>query len=882
MIDRIVWVVFRVVRGATLPHLTDADRAESDELIAARLLAARKRGRGAARIWAREFADIVRVRLSRWSATSLPFSMLDVKVGLRLLVKQPGLTAVALITLMIGIPVGLAPLHAIRAFQAPPPVDEGTRLQVVKNFDLVSRDWTPSFLYDFLNWRHNLTAFETLVAAASGTYNVIALDDDALPVRGAAVTASVFATLRVPPLMGRALVTADEAPGAPAVVVIARDLWRARLGGDPGIVGRSIRISGVAHTVVGVMPDGFVFPVRERLWLPLRVNPLAEPGHGQSILVFGRLADGLSPVAAQAQVAALGERTAAEFPDTHARLRPEVVPYTIGLFPLPRAGLQSDVGFYFIQATAVFVLIVICTNIAMLMLARTAARSEELAVRTALGASRVRILVQLFTESAVLALGAAAAGLLIADQIAGRAFGWLLEQVPGWIDFGVTTETSVLALGLAALSAAVLGVLPAFKVTGKDIRWNISSAAAGRAGVRFGGLSSTLIVIDVALAVATVGLAVGAWDTERGGGLGIDAGQYLSAGFRVPGAAPGTDVSAFDPADLSLRVGATQQALARRLEAEPGIGRAAFASVLPGMDHPRRWIEMDGEDTTDGFRGHRVRVAQADIDFFDALEQPILRGRGFDLTDLDDGMATVIVNTSFVDRVLAGRNPIGRWLRYRNRPGQEPGPWYEIVGVVGKLGMDQDDPESGAGVYHPLPPGAINPVRFAVKVGNDPGAFAPRLEALLGEVDPTAILAPPLPLADVFSFDAYVNSWLTLGVFAFILAVLILSSMGIYALMSFSVAQRTREIGIRIAMGARGSHVAFTIARRALTQMGLGLALGMTLSAVLLTAIDASIARVVAALGAAACVLLVIGLCACVAPTLRALRILPTEALRSV
>ncbi len=814
-------------------------------------------------------------------------SWLDFKLGFRMLVKQPGLTLVAVFALSIGIPVGLVPAHFVSALQAPLPFDEGDRILVLRNFNVAaSREETPS-LYDFMQWRDELTTFAAFGAAKRGGYNVNAEDGRAEPVRGAEVTASTFDILRVRPLFGRALISADEVIGAPAVVVIGYDLWQARLGGEPDIVGRAIRIGRVPHTVVGVMPKEFLFPSRDQLWLPLRVNALADEHRlGREYTMFGRLSDGISSEEAQAELTTIGLRMGVEFPDTHTWLQPEMVPFAIGFFSLPKGGFQSMPEFYLVQVLTLLLLVVACANVGMLILARTASRSSELAVRTALGASRARIVSQLFTEALVFAVLAAGVGLLLADRISVR-FDWMENLLPFWVDLGVAPTTVLKALLLAVFSAGAVSIIPALKVTGKAVQRSMQRAAAGRAGVRFGGMSSALVVADVMLAVATVGLAVGLWDglTEARDGMGIQADRFLSAQLRVPRIEP-ADGAAFNRTEFMARVGATQRELVRRLAAEPGIRGVAVGSVLPGMDHPGRRVELDGENRSDDSENRWVVYARVDVDFFNALEQPILVGRGFELSDLGEGRSVVIANTTFVDRMLEGRNPIGRRVRYKARADEEPDPWYEIVGVVGSLGMNVEAlPGRDAGLYHPVAPGEINPLRLAIHVGDDPASFTPRLRALASEVDPTATVSDPVALDEVFSFNTVTMDWVKIGAGTLIGILVGLSVSGIYALMSFTVAQRTRELGIRAALGAQKNNIVFTIARRALAQLGIGALLGMPIAGWLLFELR-SVGRtpmhspfaVMFLVGAS--VMVLIGGLACTGPTLRALRIKPTEALR--
>ncbi len=333
----------------------------------------------------------------------LLFSWLDLKLSLRMLVKQPGLTMVAVFALAIGIPVGLLPLHVLDSLTTPLPVEDGEAIVMVRNYDRAQSSPVMRPLHDFVLWREELSSFEDLAMWRTDLYNVNSEDGRATPARGAEVTASVFSLLRIPPLLGRPLNDADQVIGAPNVVVIAYDLWQSRLAGDPDIVGRTIRIGAVPHTVVGVMPEEFLFPIRDHLWLPFRYNPLAyERGAGPSGRIMGRLADDVSIEEARTEIEVLGQRMANQFPDTHAQLLPQVLPYTRVLTEIDSP--EARAGIVLTQILAFLLLALACGNVGILILARAATRSGELAIRTALGASRVRIVSQMFIESFVLAV----------------------------------------------------------------------------------------------------------------------------------------------------------------------------------------------------------------------------------------------------------------------------------------------------------------------------------------------------------------------------------------------------------------------------------------------------------------------------------------------
>ena len=811
-------------------------------------------------------------------ASRLSVSWLDVKLGLRILVKHPGVTVVAVFALAVGIPVGLAPTHFVNALEAPPTFAENERIVVLRNTDVRSSVVRPTALFDFRLWQTELRSYQRLGATIDGVYNLISEDGGAGPVEGVEASAAFFQMLGVPPVRGRGLVPADEAANAPPVAVISHALWQARFAADPDVIGRVVRVEGVQRTVVGVMPEGFGYPWLDQIWLPLQGTALTDDHSDQRLLrVFGQLADGVSAERAELELTTVGQRMAADLPEAHAQLRPQVVPFTIGVHRLPKGGVRSFPAFYVVQVLALVMLAFPCASIGMLILARTAARSSELAVRTALGASRTRIILQLFMESLVLAILGASVGLLLADRLAA---GVALSAV---IDLGVTPSTMLWALGLAVFSAGVAGVVPALKVTGRGIQQNIQRAAAGDSGIRFGAMSSALIVTDVAFAVVILGASVGFWGVARDAGMGIETDQFLSAELRIPRVEVGAD----DPASArgqSERLAITQEALVRRLALEPGIGGVALASVLPGMDHPVSPFEVEGRPD-DGTS--IARTAQVDIGFFEALEQPILMGRGFDARDIGENRSTVIVNSTFVDLVLGGENPLGRRVRRRIRR-DEYGPWFEIVGVVGHLGMFATASERDSGVYFPLAPGELHPIPFAIRVGEDPASFSRRLTELAGEVDATAVISTPVVLSEVLSAQTALLGWGRKYLILVIGILLSISTMAIYALMSFTVARRTREIGIRIALGAGWRGVVLAIVRRALLQLGAGAFFGLLIALGVLHGLRNALGQVpmdspfLVASGATIGVVLIIGTLACIAPTLRALRIAPTEALERV
>ena len=818
---------------------------------------------------------------------------LDLKLGFRMLVKHPGLTLIGGLAFAFAIWVAAGAFEFAGQVLSPRlPLPDAGRVVALESWDAAAGRAEPRVLHDFAAWRAELKSVAELGAYRLAQRNLIASDGESRPAEVAEISASAFRVAPARPLLGRALGDADERPGAPAVAVIGHDVWRARFGADSGVVGRTVRLGRTPTTVVGVMPEGFAFPVAQSLWVPLRLSPLDYPrGEGPALRLFARLAPGATLAEAQAELTTWGRRAAADFPSTHQHLRPRVMPYAQSVSLLEGSELfltRASYGFF------ILLVVLICGNVALLMFARAATREAELVVRSALGATRARIVAQLFVEALVLGGVAAAVGLGIAGlgvRLLVRAFEANSGQrLPFWFHADLSPWTVLYAVGLTVFGAAIAGVLPGLKVTrGLEVR--LRQAAAGAGGLTFGGIWTAVIVAQIAvtLAVPVVGFAVhGGVRGARAMVADFPAAEFLSARIEVDREPlPGGDTSF---AAFVARRHATARELERRLHAEPGVVGVTFAERLPRMNHLPHWIEVDsGGAAPEDPRfpgGYRTSSSAVDADYFDVLGAPVRAGRAFHAGDLAPDSRVVIVNESFVRLVLGGRNPIGRHLRYRWRNDESgplsgsagPAPWHEIVGVVPDLGMSSPSDPKVAGFYHPLAPDVVVPLHVAVHVrGGDASAFAPRLRAVAAAVDPT-LRVDAVARMDTLSDRGIAFSMFWVRLLAVVSTVAMLLSMaGIYAVMSFTVTRRTREIGIRVALGASRRRIVTAVFARPLAQVGLGVAAGAVLTAMI--GDSTTPAALAGALGYA---VLMFGVCllACVVPTRRALRVEPTVAMR--
>ncbi|MBA2571979.1 MAG: ABC transporter permease [Gemmatimonadetes bacterium] len=827
---------------------------------------------------------------------------LDLKLGFRMLVKYPGLTLVGGLAMAFAIWAGAVSFVLVGQFINPTlPLPGGDRVVQIGNWDVSANDQEPRALSDFLVWREGLRSVTDLGAYRSVAHNLIVGNDAGHPVGAAEVTASAFRIAPEPPLLGRVLVPADERPGAPPVVVLGYDVWRTRFAGDPGVVGRSVQLGSTYATVVGVMREGFAFPVSHEMWTPLRPDAAVYgPREGPGIEIFGRLAPGVTLEGAQAELTTIGRRAAAERPDTHEHLQPRVAPYTGSL---QATSILDSALMLSIQLFAVMLLVLICSNVALLLFARAATRESELIVRSALGASRGRIVAQLFAEALVLGGVAAAVGLAAAQfSLRQWGVGFLernLGQIPFWYDINLSPVTVLYALALTVLGAAIAGVMPALKIT-RGIGSRLKEGTAG-GGLRFGGVWTAVIVAQVAVTVAfpaIVLVEVRELQRIRSYDAGFAAEEYLAVRLETD-AAPGADADADSAAVAAhlARFGTVLETLRQRVAAEPRVAGVTFVDRLPRDNYYDSKIKLDDDDSAPAASAaqpplRKATIASIDPSYFDVLEAPILSGRGFQSADLADGATVAIVDQSFVDQVLLGRNPIGRRVRISE---DESAPWLQIVGLVRELGMNGAAEQGrGAGLYLPAMPGRDFPPYMVIHAQGDPMSLIPRVRAIAGAVDPT------LRLSEIQRVDQVTSPLLwILGMWVRITLVLtavalLLSLAGIYAVLSFTVARRTREIGVRVALGASRRRVITEIFRRPLTQVAIGVAVGGVLvgaAAFIMSGhvpdqpIDFSkpgpSPAQVALLVAYAALMFVVCLLACIVPTRRALRIQPSEALRA-
>ena len=812
------------------------------------------------------------------------FSTLDLKLGLRMLTRYPGITVVSTVAIAVAVGLGAAYFETTDKFLHPRlDVPGGDRIVSIVDWDRQRLDVEPRALHDFATWRTQLESIKDLGAANGFVRNLMTEDGRVEPVRGAEVTANAFRLMGTRPLLGRTLLDRDEQPGEPLVVVIGERVWKTRFERDPGVLGKVVQVGTESATIVGVMPEEFAFPENHRLWLPLRIDGATlQPRTGPPVVIFGRLAPGASMDDARAELRVIGARMSASYPRTHENLSPLVTSYGI----IVTAGGEGQFFarlLYLVNGVFLLLLAIICTNVATLVFARTATRSWEMTVRSALGASRGRIIGQLFGEALVLTAVGTVGGLLLSRVALRLALGQIAanDALPFWLDERLSWRTLIYAGGLTVFGAALVGILPAIRVTRVNIQDMLRTKSAGRSGLEFGGFWTTVIIVQVAITVAFIPLAAGGVFHsnrfhERAEAIGAE--RFLAAHVAID-----RDELGLDSAANETRVRNSFDELERRLSAEPGVEAVAFADRLPVEDRLKYGF---GVDTLAGAPHDGLRTSTlvyVSRGYFGAFGASIIAGRDFRPYEFERlGGPVLIVNEAFARNVFGQRNPIGQRIRLLTYDsdetlfGVDKNQWLEIVGVVRNFGLQESQPEDQSVMYRPTLPGDGPASNLALRV-RDPDAFASRLRAIAVEVDPTIQLTDIQQLGKAGGQQARINWTLTAVAWLVLFLVLTLSATGIHALMSFTVARRTREIGIRIALGARHGQLVAAIFSRAFLQIGAGIVVGSGVAA--LAGLGST--RQVVLLIAADAIILIVGLAACAVPVRRALRIDPMEALRA-
>jgi putative ABC transport system permease protein len=796
----------------------------------------------------------------------------DLRYAARMLIKKPGFTLIAGLMLALGVGANTAIFSVVHAVLLRPlPYNDPDHL--VWLWDTQPQLATaPTSLPDFIDWRDQNESFEFLAAFQSGNMFI----DDGNGTEDTAVglvTPDMFSLFRVKPILGRTFTEEETQPGRYRVAVLSRSMWQTRFGSDPNVLGQTLQLSGAPFTIIGVLDGGFGFPNEAQLWRPLPIDPQRLDRGPHYLRVVGRLKPQVTLAEAQAEMSTISARLAQQYPE-------KIAGHGIKL-ELLREVVVGDIGtaLLVLLGAVGFVLLIACANVANLLLARAGARQREMAVRTALGASRARIIWQLLTESVLLAAAGGSAGLLIGIW----GVEWLVSLSPDTIprvhEIGINAQVAVFTLLISLLTGVLFGLAPAWQGSRTNLTDSLKESGRTTDGVRRNRLRSILVVSEIALSLVLLigaGLMIKSFATLNRVNPGFNPDKLLTMGVtllrtRYP---------------ENERVAAFYSQLLERLAVAPGVKSAAAITDLP----------LSGNNTSDYFtiegRPAIAKVEQPITEcrtvtphYFETMEIPLLEGRDFADTDTGQTPNVVIINEAFARQHFAGEDPLGHRITLQ---GQLRDPLL-IVGVVGNVRDFGLDAQPTAEAYYPYLQNPLSEtydrsVTIVVRTKSDAGAMAEPLRAEMLSLDKT------LPVTALKPMTGYLRDSLSrrrfnmvlLSVFAVV--AFLLAVIGIYGVISYSVAQRTREIGIRVAVGAQAQDILKLVLGQAMLLTLLGVAVGLAAALALTRLMESLLFEVSTTdpltFAVISAILAGVALAACFVPARRAAKVDPMKALR--
>ncbi len=806
----------------------------------------------------------------------------DVRFAARLLFKDRWFTLMAVVVLALGIGANNAVFTIVNAVLLRSlPLPKPDQIVFIGTRDTQGHDLGVS-LRDFEDWRASTRTLSAISFVFNGSFNVgnEGLVPDLVP--GCYVSANFFKMLGVSPARGRDFTPAEDTPGAPLVVLVSDSLWRQRYGGDPAIVGRTIRIGDAPGTIVGVMPENMHFPFSANIWIPAGTMPAAlqqQPRQARGYFAVGRLADNVTVEQSRSELQTVGKRLAEQYPATNRDLWPHPDPF------LERTlGPQIRLLFWSLMGAVGFVVLIACSNVANLLLARAARRSGEMSVRVAIGASRWQIVRQLLIESILLAFIAGALGLALSVVgIRWFAAEALSVGVPYWMVFTMDWRTFAFLFALCLATGVVFGLAPALHASKTNVNEMLKEGGrSGSSGIRVRRWTAGLIVVQVALTLVLLagsGLMLRSFLTMYRMDIGIQTARLVTTGMIIPARKyPGWE-------DRTRFL----QAIDDRFASVAGIEAASTASAIPFGGGAVRQLEVDGRAAVPGDRLPEVTMLSVGSRYFDAIAVTMIRGRAFTSEDGGPGRQVAIVNQRLAGVYFKDRDPIGQLVRLsQDTARNEKAEWLTIVGLVPNVRQrnnnQERDPDPVAYIPHRQNATMARSASVLARIRTAPSEATRILYQAMKGVDPDQAMASPITMDQALAQNRWLLRVFTTMFMVFAVIALVVAAVGLYAVTAYSVTQHTREIGVRLALGAQPAPVIWLFLKRSLGQLAIGLTIGLAgafaLGRVLQSFLVQTNAHDPLTLVAIVVLLTVVAVAACIGPARRATRLDPLIALR--
>jgi len=801
----------------------------------------------------------------------------DLRYGLRILGKSPGFTVIAVLTLTLGIGATAAIFSVVDAvlLRSLPYRQPERLVSVFEDLSALGFPRNTPAAGNYAEWKKQTQIFEDVAAMTEGDYNLTGREGEPDKLGGVAATQNLFYILGAKPILGRVFAPEEDRPGAEHVALISYRLWKRRFGGDPKLVGETILLNSQKYSVLGVMPPGFSFPARNiDIWTPIAFTSKQLANLGMHyLLVVGRLRPGITVEKANAALLVLARQMARQYPDTNSVIR--------RFFAEPlQESYTHDVrsGLVVLMAAVGFILLIACANIANLLLSRAAGRRREIAVRTALGADRRRIVRQLLTESALLALGGGMLGVILANW----CFNFLKNLIPADLALTISLQLDfrvlAFAVSVSLASSFLFGLAPALQVSKLDLNDVLKEGGRGSAGSRRRTFRNVLVVGEVALSLMLLvgsGLLLESFSNLRGLDPGFRSDHVLTMRLVVPET---------KYKDFPKRTEFFQRVL-ERVRALPGIQAAGFTSALP-----LTWRGGTNSFTPEGMPLKRDVTYDANNrvvtpGYFEAMRIPLRRGRLFNNSDGKDAPLVAVINETMARKFWPGQDPIGK--RFKDAGPDEKAPWIRIVGIAGDVHQMTLSEPPRQEMYFPYWQAKDNwmvPRDLVIRTTGDPQTLTRAARQAIWSIDRDQPVSNVMTLDELLDEEVAQKRVQAMLLGALAALALILACVGIYGVLSYLVTQRTQEIGVRVALGADAAHVFRTVAGQGmgLTAIGIvsGLLASLLLSRLLMSLLFGVNPTDPLTYFCAVVVFTILALLACYIPARRAAKVDPMVALR--